>query len=149
MLNTTKLFILAAVIMIGGIAVANAQVAPQSEIKTNVPFSFVVNDKTFPAGTYTFGRLATNGGGDSTQLVMRGPKGATAILDTIPTIAANAPSKTNLVFDKVAGQYFLKQIWGAGDAEGNELIVSNAQKTAIATATSGAASDATSGVDGN
>src|SRR6478672_9342250 len=100
MLNKTKLFVLAAAIVLGGLSVANAQVGPQSEIKTNVPFSFVVNGKTFQPGTYTFGRLDTSGGSDSSQLVMRGPKGVSAILDTVQTTASETTSKTHLVFEK-------------------------------------------------
>src|SRR5881394_1938473 len=107
MLNKTKLFVLAAAIVLGGLSVANAQVGPQSSIKTSVPFSFVVNGKTFQAGTYTFSRLDTSGGGDSKQLVMRGTKGETAILETIQTVAVKTPSKTNLVFENVAGQHVL------------------------------------------
>ena len=149
MLNKTKLFVLAAAIMLGGLSVANAQVAPQSAIKTNVPFAFVVNGKTFEAGTYTFSRLDTSGGSDSSQLVMRGPKGETAILDTVQTIAPMAPSKTHLFFENVCGQRFLSQIWGAGNEEGSEITKSNAQEKAIAAAAGGASSDSTSGVDGN
>lgn len=147
MLNTTKLFILAIVIVIGGIVAANAQVAPQSTIKTNVPFSFVVNGKTFKAGTYTFGRLNTGGGGDSSQLVMRGSHGETAILDTIQKSSTDAVSKTHLVFEKVAGQYVLTQIWGAGDTEGSELTTSGADVKGIAAASSN--SESTSSADSN
>jgi hypothetical protein len=149
MLNKTKLFVLAAAIMLGGLTVANAQVNPQSEIKTNVPFSFVVNGKTFKAGTYTFGRLDTSGGSDSSQLVMRGPKGETAIIDTIKTVASETTSKTHLVFEKIGGQNFLSQIWGAGDMEGSEITKTNAQAKAIAEASSGTGGESTSGVDGN
>jgi hypothetical protein len=134
MRNITKLFILAAVIMIGGVVASSAQVAPQSQIKTNVPLSFVIDGKTYPAGTYTFGRLDTSGGGDFAQLIMRGPKGEMVILETIPTISNTAAKDTQLVFDKVAGQYFLSKIFGKGDTEGSQLITSAAQKTAIAEA---------------
>jgi hypothetical protein len=132
MLNTTRLFILAAVVMIGGVVASSAQVAPQSHIKTNVPFSFVIDGKTYPAGTYTFGRLDTTGNGDSSQLIMRGTKGEFAILTTIPTISSVAAKDTQLVFDKVAGQYFLTRIFAKGDTEGSELISTAAQRTAIA-----------------
>jgi hypothetical protein len=149
MLNTTKLFIFAAVIMLGGVVAANAQVGPQSQIKTNVPFSFVVDGKTYPAGAYTFGRLDTAGRDDGSQLIMRGPKGVSVIIATIPTISNEGAKDTQLVFEKVAGQNFLTQIWAKGDTEGSELITSQAEKTAIAAQASGLPNDATSGVDGN
>ena len=144
MLNKTKLFVLAAAIVLGGLSVANAQVGPQSSIKTNVPFSFVVNGKTFQAGTYTFSRLDTSGGGDSKQLVMRGTKGETAI----QTVAVKTPSKTNLVFENVAGQHVLTQIWGAGDDEGSQITTAAGDEKTIAAAGT-SSSESTSGVDGN
>ena len=149
MRNTIKLFVLAAAVMLGGLSVVNAQVAPQSAITMNIPFSFVVDGKTFKAGTYSFSRLDVNGGGDSSQLIMRGSKGQTAILETIKTIASKTPSKTNLVFTKVAGQNVLTQIWGAGDDEGCQITTSKADEKAIAAAASGSSSESTSGVDGN
>lgn len=149
MRNTVRLFVLAAAILVGGLSVANAQVAPQSSIKTNIPFSFVVNGKTFEAGTYSLSRLNTSGGGDTSQLVMRGSKGETAIIDTIRTMAAKTPAKTNLVFENVAGQHVLTQIWGAGDNEGSQITTAAADQKAITASASGVASESASGVDGN
>ena len=146
MLNKTKLVVLAAAIMLGGLTVANGQVAPQSQIKTDVPFSFVVNGKTYPAGSYSFGRLNTSS--DASQIVMRGGKGEPVILDTLPTISAEAPSETHLVFEKVAGQYFLSQIWGKGDIEGSSLLNTKSEKRALEAAASGA-DTSSSGVDAN
>ena len=143
MLNTSIKIFLAGAILLIGITAASAQVDPQSKITTNVPFSFVVDGKTYPAGTYSFGRLDTNGG-DSSQLVMYGPKDLQAILNTTPTIAASEAKDTHLVFEKVAGQYFLSQIWGQGDAQGAKLITSDEQKKAIAEAAGSGATDSTS-----
>jgi hypothetical protein len=149
MRNTIKLFVLIAVIVLGSLSVANAQVAPQSAIKANVPFSFVVNGKTFKAGIYAFGRLDTSGGSDTSQLVMRGAHGETAIFDTIQKSSTDTVSDTHLVFEKVAGQYVLIQIWGKGDTEGSELTRSGAEVKAIAAAAGGSNGEATSGVDSN
>ena len=148
MRNTIKLFVLAAAMVFGGLSVANAQVAPQSQMKTNIPFSFVVDGKTFEAGDYTFTRLDT-GGSNTSQLVMRGAHGATAIFDTIPTVAAEAPKKSSLVFRNVYGQHVLAQIWGAGDSEGSQVMTSRSDVKAIAAAKSGAATESTTGVGSN
>ena len=148
MLNTSIKIFLAGAILLIGITAASAQVDPQSKITTNVPFSFVVDGKTYPAGTYSFGRLDTIGG-DSSQLVMYGPKDSSTILNTVPTIAAKEAKDTNLVFEKVAGQYFLTQIWGKGDAEGAKLIETSAEKKAVAEAAGSGATDSTSSADTN
>ena len=146
MLNKTKLIVLAAAIMLGGLTVANAQVAPQSQIKTDIPFSFVVNGETYPAGTYSFGRLNTSS--DASQIVMRGSKGEPIIFDTLPTISAVTPSETHLVFEKVAGQYLLSQIWGKGDVEGRSLMSTKSEKRALEDAAN-ASDTSSSGADTN
>jgi len=146
MLNKTKLFLLAGAIMLGGLTVANAQVAPQSQIKTDVPFSFVVNGKTYPAGMYSFARLNTSS--DASQIVMRGSKGEPVILDTLPTISTSAPNETHLVFEKVAGQYLLSQIWGKGDVEGSSLLNMKSQKLALEAAAN-ESDTSSSGADAN
>lgn len=148
MINKTKLFILAAAITLGGLTAANAQVAPQSAIRTKVPFSFVVNGETFAAGTYSFSRLDTSGGNKS-QLVMRGADGKSIVFDTVKSIASTTPSKTQLIFDVVDGKHVLTQIWGAGDSEGSVVSTSSSDIKAIAAAAGGASSESTSGADGN
>jgi hypothetical protein len=149
MLNKTKLFILAAAVMLGGLTAANAQIAPQSTLKTEVPFSFVVNGETFAAGTYSFSRLDTSGGNTS-QLVMRGANGRSIIFDTVQTLASTTPKKTQLIFENVDGQHVLTQIWGAGDAEGSVIASSRSDiKTIAAAAAGGSGSESTSGVDSN
>jgi hypothetical protein len=148
MLHTTKLFILAAVLIVAGVSAASAQMDPQSRLTTAVPFSFVIEGKTYPAGNYTFARLDANGG-DSSQIIMRGSKGESIILDTVPTVSTSAASDTHLIFEKVAGQYFLKQIWAKGDTEGSQLIKSKAEKEAIAASASGTSSESTSSADRN
>ena len=148
MIKTSIKLIFAAALVFAGFTAMNAQVDPQSKITTNVPFTFVVDGKTYPAGTYSFARLDTNGG-DSSQLVMYGPKETAVILDTIPTVAANEAKDTHLVFEKVAGQYFLTQIWGRGDAEGAKLIESSSEKKAIAAAAGTSSTDSTSSAETN
>ena len=148
MIKTSIKLIFVAALLFAGITAANAQVDPQSKIKTNVPFSFIVDGKSYPAGTYSFGRLDTNGG-DSSQLVMYGPKDTSVILDTVPTIAATEAKDTHLVFEKVAGQYFLTQIWGRGDAEGAKLVETSAEKKAIAAAAGTSSTDSTSSAETN
>ncbi|MEQ1646316.1 MAG: hypothetical protein ABL959_22880, partial [Pyrinomonadaceae bacterium] len=51
-----KFMLAAAVLFIGGVSAANAQLVDGSAIKVAVPSSFVLRGETFEAGTYTIER---------------------------------------------------------------------------------------------
>jgi hypothetical protein len=130
MSNFTAKFLLAvAVLVFGGISAANAQIADVA-IKVNIPNSFVLRDKTFPAGEYTIKR--TDSTIDSPSLLLLQGEGETAIFDTIPTFSTNAAKNTELVFANVDGQYFLSKIWVKGEIDGNEIPLTRSERKLIA-----------------
>src|SRR5438445_12337860 len=134
MSNFTAKFLLAvAVLVFGGISAANAQVTSGMTLRVDIPNSFVVDNHTYPAGDYTISRtVGTNN--PPSLLVLRGPEGIAAIFDTIQTEIANAAPHTQLVFDKVGGQYFLSKIFVKGETEGNEVTRTKSERKLIAAA---------------
>ena len=98
---------------------APAMAALDEPIQAKVPFSFVVEQKTLPAGTYIV-EPADNS--DPTALVLRTPdnKQRVVILAEESDMRV-APDRSELVFDEVGGKYFLCQVWQAGSLEGNAL----------------------------
>jgi hypothetical protein len=126
--NLGKLLMALCLLVVGGGIVANAQIDSGRVITTNIPFDFVIGDTTMPAGTYELSRLDDD---MQSVLQLRSVKGRTAVaFDTERTQTSNdqAVHKTELLFNKVGNQYFLSQIWVAGDAEGRELIPSRMEK---------------------
>ncbi len=126
--NLGKLFLALCLLTIGGGVVANAQVDSVPQIEVNVPFDFVVGDTKLPAGKYqikTVDDVANN------VLEIRSEDARTSVVfDTsdAQTRGDQIENKTELVFDKVQGRYFLAQIWVAGTSTGNELIKSRMEK---------------------
>jgi len=126
--NLGKLFLALCLLTVGGGVVANAQVDTVPQIEVNVPFAFVVGDTTLPAGKY---EIRTIDDTANDVLEIRGAKNRTSVVfDTSDTLTRGQQieSKTELVFDKVDGQYFLSQIWVAGSSTGNELTESRMEK---------------------
>jgi len=82
-----------------------------AEVAARIPFSFTVNGKTLPQGSY---HVSTNGG----TLFIRGFKtGAFALTNGVESRDRSA---AQLVFHKYGDQYVLRQVWmGAGS--GREL----------------------------
>lgn len=128
---TTKFLLAIAILMFGGVFAANAQITGTT-LKVSVPNSFILDDKTYPAGEYSI-EQTPNTVDSSSLLVLRG-EGKTAIFDTIATRSNVSAANTQLVFDKVGDQYFLSKIWIKGENTGNEIAKTGMEKRLIAKA---------------
>ena len=88
-------------------------------LKVKIPFKFSVGTQTFSAGEYSLKPLLPS------TMLLRDQTGQ--VLTNIGTnsIESGQPSSSvKLVFNGYAGQYFLTQIWNAGDSIGREVIKS-------------------------
>src|SRR5258708_6073920 len=83
---------------------------------TNIPFSFIAGQKTLPAGEYTL--EPNRKGSDYVWLVQSRNGHATALFTTNPVQASETQGHSKLVFNKYGDQYFLSQIWEAGESAG-------------------------------
>jgi hypothetical protein len=82
-----------------------------------VPFGFHVGASTLPSGAYTVSTDAAPGvvklrSADSKTSVM-------IIANSVQTLSA--PTQGKLIFNKYGDEYFLSQIWKAGNGTGSEL----------------------------
>ncbi len=88
-------------------------------IKVKLPFNFSIGTQRFPAGEYSLKPLLPN------TMLLRNQAG-----QTLTSIATNsvesteALGSTKLVFNSYGGQYFLRQVWRAGNGTGREMIKS-------------------------
>ncbi|MBS1797649.1 MAG: hypothetical protein JSS81_27755 [Acidobacteria bacterium] len=119
---TAKILMAISLLTIGGLTAANAQIESDSVFRINVPFAFEVKNKTLPAGEYQI--KATDDLGDAPTLLeiqsLKGPHEG-VVFDTVPISLNDAPKKSNIVFDKVGSDYYLSEIWEAGNSNGNQV----------------------------
>jgi hypothetical protein len=103
--------------------VTAVSVAAQSERSkvTNIPFSFIVGEKTLPAGEYTVEPNRRDY--DKVWLVQSRDGHASALFTTMSVRASETQEKTRFVFHKYGDQYFLSQIWTPGGNSGRELLM--------------------------
>ena len=105
------------------VALTAVSVAAQSERSkiTNIPFSFIVGEKTLPAGEYTVEPNRRDS--DKVWLVQSRDGRTSALFTTMPVRASETQEKTKFVFHKYGDQYFLSQIWTPGSNSGRELLM--------------------------
>ncbi|HEU5239357.1 MAG TPA: hypothetical protein VFU37_19660, partial [Pyrinomonadaceae bacterium] len=115
------------VMLVVGLALASAAVANgQGErITAQVPFDFIVADKTLSSGRYEVAR-ATNGG---EALAIRSAAKTEAV-----RLASRVDSKNGqimnakLVFHRYGETYFLSEVWPGGTSQGRQLAKSKQER---------------------
>jgi hypothetical protein len=99
----------------------NAPANAQTFAKADVPFAFKVGSAQLPAGTYR-----VNAAGDTAVVIQNLQTSASALSIGRHEYAHETSSK--LVFHRVAGQYFLSEIWRGGSNAGIVIPTSDQEK---------------------
>ncbi len=100
---------------------APAAKAQGTKVRANVPFDFVVGDRAYPAGEYSFKQ-----DGLVLQIANTEQSAATIVLSNACEITRPS-EKTKLVFRRMGDYYFLYQVWVEGNVTGRELPRSHTQ----------------------
>src|SRR3954467_6809215 len=88
--------------------------ASAEELKCRVPFSFIVNGRTLPAGSYAI--VGNNG-----ALLVRGAHASAFVMGTASSKPANRSGLGSLVFLKSGSRYQLIEVW-QGDGRGHQVL---------------------------
>jgi hypothetical protein len=108
---------------------ASSVYAQSQRIRINIPFSFAVGQKSFPAGEYT---VEPNTKNSLNVWLLEGEQGKDAIVFTTNSVRSGRNNEeSKLVFAKYGDQYFLSQVWTAGDQNGRELNVTSSEKQLV------------------
>lgn len=121
----TMMLVILTFAFVSAVVSANAQTSRQT-LRANVPFDFMVGDKTMAAGTISVRRITQN---SDAGLVVRNADGSRSVVRlSSSTQAATAPAQSALVFHRYGDKYYLAQIWVAGEHEGRELLKSKSER---------------------
>lgn len=102
---------------------ANGQYKSQL-ITADIPFEFVVADKTFPSGTYTVTKATQDGKGLNISSV-DGKSSVSRLSNSV--VGTSETRKGKLVFHRYGQQHFLAEVW-ASDTYGRQLIKSSKER---------------------
>jgi hypothetical protein len=107
--------------------VSNAQSRGQ-QLRANIPFDFVVGDKTLPAGQYTVGTITSNSNEGIVVQSRNGRQNAMCLTKGVQGITVHERGALTFYRGDVDKIYYLKDIWRSGAAEGRQLLPSKAQR---------------------
>ena len=104
--------------------VANGQ--GKGRLVAQVPFEFMVADKTLGAGEYRVAAIDQSGG----TIAITNSHGDNAIRLSMPRQRQGREKAAKLVFHRYGSTYFLSQVWMAGESTGRELAKSKQERAA-------------------
>lgn len=99
---------------------------PGTAMRASIPFDFIVNGKTLPAGKYEIRRIDD----EPTGLVIRNinEKKDNVMLSTEPVEERTVPRKSLLVFHNYGDSYFLSEVIAGGEQTGRRIAPSRAER---------------------
>ena len=109
-----------------GLLLATASAYAQTGVvKANVPFNFIVNKTELPAGQYTIQAIGLSGSAMSIQ-----SQDNKIVKLVLPHACESTGTQeaSKLVFHRYGSEYFLAQIWAAGNNRGQELPKSGRER---------------------
>ena len=100
---------------------AMAAQAQTTNVKASIPFNFVVGNHAYSAGDYTVKSMSQNSGAIRIDNADESEKGMTLSNECQK---AQPAAQTVLVFQRLGDNYFLYQVWTAGNSLGREFPMS-------------------------
>ena len=98
------------------------------QIKADIPFDFVVGERTLTAGNYAVGTISTS---SAEVIAVRSKDGRQRAIRLTNAVKDNATTRrARLVFHRYGDTYFLAQVWASGSSEGREMLKSKAERAA-------------------
>ena len=128
MINPRRAFALSILFLL--LTVSSVSVFGQSDRQTvvNIPFDFIVGDKSLSAGKYIIARNKRES--DTVWTITRKDSGAPRkVFLTIPARSNETQQETKLVFHRYENYYFLTAFWTAGGNTGRELQQSDRERS--------------------
>lgn len=96
-------------------------------VKANIPFDFIVADKTLPAGEYFVSRTRQYSGDDVLTISTVDGR-ALAVRLTVGVQSLTPKKQGVLVFHRYGNQHFLSQVWPRGSSMGRSLLRSRTER---------------------
>jgi hypothetical protein len=110
-----------------GLVAISAEGQAHHICRVNIPFGFTVRGRTLPPGEYLVKPDPSSDLQTFTIRALDGDKVAVSFT-TINATGKTRQSQSMLVFNRYRDQYFLSQIWEAGERSGRELPKSRKER---------------------
>jgi hypothetical protein len=115
--SLTMLTLLVGLTLAAAVVSANGQLTSHP-VAADIPFDFIVGDKTLPSGKYTVRAASSDGQG--LRIASTDGK-SSAIRLSNPVVETSKKRNARMVFHRYGQQYFLAEVWAGGE-DGRQLL---------------------------
>jgi hypothetical protein len=122
--SLSMLTLVAGLMLMASVVSANGQ-STSDQVSADIPFDFIVANKTLPAGRYTVRAATSDGQGMS---IKSGDGKSAAIILSNSVADKSKERNARMVFYRYGQQYFLAEVW-SGDAYGRQLRQCKKERT--------------------
>jgi hypothetical protein len=96
------------------------------QVSADVPFDFIVGERTLAAGNYAVEAPSRTSAG---AVLVRSSDGRQKAIRLTNSVSANTNTRrARLVFRRYGNTYYLTQVWAAGASEGREMLKSKMER---------------------
>lgn len=106
------------IVAAAALALGSAAYGQEVNVRAKVPFDFVLDNRTYPAGEYAVQTVKVD---DSCLYINKEDGVKSGVALTHPHEANKPAKKTMLLFHRIGGTYFLYQVWVEGSRVGREF----------------------------
>ncbi|HET9532427.1 MAG TPA: hypothetical protein VFQ92_18865 [Blastocatellia bacterium] len=111
------------------ISVATVSAQTRTHLEADIPFDFVVGEKTLPAGHYTIKNASRN---LQEAILIRSKDGSESALIITGSVSGRTIQKSGkLVFHQYGDKHFLAQVWPSGTETGREVRESKTEQERV------------------
>jgi len=104
------LSVCAALLLIAAVGAVTAPAQSSTKLEANIPFDFIIGNKTLPAGMYEVSSPVPNQ--PSVRMLSSAETREAAVALTVTTEPKTNRGANKLVFHRYGDRYFLAEIWG-------------------------------------
>ena len=113
------LTVLAIASLLAMLAVVSVHADPDSEVRADIPFDFIVGNTAYPTGSYAV--QYTNPQGVFVIYIGEDESRRTLLWSNTVPAKSREDNSPRFIFNRYGDQYFLTQVWAGGDTDGLEL----------------------------
>lgn len=118
-MSRTFRFLIVLGLFVPFVVIAHASAQKNSELVVNIPFNFTACKEQMPAGKYKVLPITS---ANPRLLLVHGEDNRSAEIICAQDVQSSKPaSGGKLIFNRYGGQYFLSQLWFAGDLTGLQV----------------------------
>ena len=122
-------FLIMLALLVPLVLIAHASAQKSNELVADIPFNFTACKEQLPAGKYKVYPISS---ANPRLLLVRGQDSRSVEIICTQDVRSQKPATSGkLIFNRYGDEYFLSELWFAGDLTGNQVVKSEREEALL------------------